>query len=134
VVGTDPEKGLVWLIFQAVGKSTMQLAEMEPGDALPDLLGPLGHSESPGKVGTVVVIGGGVGTAPVLPRAKEYKALGNRVISIVGARSKELLILKEEMAAASDVIYFCTDDGSFGHHGLVTDLLPQIKAEFGPIA
>lgn len=134
VVGTDPERGLVWLIFQAVGKSTQELAGFGPGDALADLVGPLGHAEPARKVGTVLVVGGGVGTAPILPRAKEFKAAGNRVVGIVGARSKELLILGPEMEAACDKVYYCTDDGSFAHHGLVTDLIPGVQAEWGPLA
>ncbi|MDI6870484.1 MAG: sulfide/dihydroorotate dehydrogenase-like FAD/NAD-binding protein [Bacillota bacterium] len=133
VVGTEPEKGLVWLIFQEVGKSTAELAGYSPGDALLDVVGPLGQAEPAGKVGTVLCVGGGVGTAPVLPRAREFKAAGNRVIGIVGARNRDLLILGREMEETCDRVYFCTDDGSFGHHGLVTDLIPLAQAEHGPV-
>lgn len=134
VVGTDPEKGLVWLIFQAVGKSTRELAGYGPGDALLDVVGPLGTAEPAEKLGTVLVVGGGVGTAPILPRAREFKAAGNRVAGIVGARTKDLLILGPELEAACDKVYYCTDDGSFAHHGLVTDLIPGALAEWGPLA
>lgn len=134
VVGTDPGRGLVWLIFQETGKSTRELAGFGPGDQLLDLVGPLGLAEPPEKVGTVVVVGGGVGTAPILPRARELKEAGNRVVGIVGARSKDLLILRSEMEAACDQVFYCTDDGTYGHHGLVTDLLPVVQSEFGPIA
>lgn len=134
VVGTKPEEGLVWLIFQEVGKSTQELAGYEPGDALADLVGPLGYAEPAESLGTVLVVGGGVGTAPILPRAREYRAAGNQVVGIVGARSRELLILGSEMEEACEKVYYCTDDGSFGHHGLVTDLIPVAQEEWGPIA
>jgi NAD(P)H-flavin reductase len=134
VVGTEPEAGLVWLVFQEVGKSTRELAGYGPGDVLADLVGPLGQAEPVETLGKVLMIGGGVGTAPVLPRAREYKAAGNRVFGIVGARSRDLLILGPEMEAACDRVYYCTDDGSFGHHGLVTDLIPVVQADWGPLA
>lgn len=133
VVGTEPEQGLVWVIFQEIGKSTKELAAYGPGDVLADFVGPLGHAEPAGLVGTVLVVGGGVGTAPILPRAREFKAAGNRVVGIVGARNKDLLILGPEMEEACDRVYYCTDDGTFGHHGLVTDLIPVAQAEWGPI-
>ncbi|MGE5509299.1 MAG: sulfide/dihydroorotate dehydrogenase-like FAD/NAD-binding protein [Chitinophagales bacterium] len=134
IVGTEPEKGLVWLIFQEIGKSTKELAGYREGDALLDLAGPLGHAEPARKVGPVLCIGGGVGTAPVLPRAKEFAAAGNLVVGLVGARSQELLILKDEMEAACAKVRYCTDDGSFGHHGLVTDLIGPLNEEHGPFA
>lgn len=134
IVGTEPKQGLVWLIFQEAGKSTRELAGYGPGDQLLDLVGPLGLAEPAGKVGTVLMVGGGVGTAPILPRAREFKEAGNRVVGIVGARSKDLLILGPEMEATCDKVFYCTDDGSFGHHGLVTDLIPVAQSEFGPIA
>lgn len=133
VVGTEPAEGLVWLIFQEVGKSTREFAHLQPGDTLLDLVGPLGHAEPAGQVGTVLVVGGGVGTAPILPRAREFKAAGNRVVGIIGARCRDLLILGTEMEEAVDKVYYCTDDGSFGHHGLVTDLLSVAQAEWGPL-
>ncbi|HHW13830.1 MAG TPA: sulfide/dihydroorotate dehydrogenase-like FAD/NAD-binding protein, partial [Firmicutes bacterium] len=134
VVGTEPDQGLVWVIFQEIGKSTKELATYGPGDVLADFVGPLGHAEPAGRVGTVLVVGGGVGTAPILPRAREFKAAGNRVVGIVGARNQGLLILGPEMEETCDHVYYCTDDGTFGHHGLVTDLIPVAQAEWGPIA
>lgn len=133
VVGTDPQQGTVWLIFQEVGKSTRELAGCGPQDALLDVVGPLGHAEPAGREGTVLCVGGGVGTAPILPRAREFKEAGNRVIGIVGARSRDLLILRREMEEACDHVYYCTDDGTFGHHGLVTDLVPVAQAEHGRV-
>lgn len=134
VVGTEPEKGLVWLIFQEMGKSTKELARYRPGDTMLDLAGPLGHAEPARPQGAVLCIGGGVGTAPILPRAKESAAAGNRVIGLVGARTEELLILRPELEAACEKVYYCTDDGSFGHHGVVTDLIGPLNEEFGPFA
>jgi len=117
------EKGTVSIIFQPVGKSTRQLAELEAGDSLADFFGPLGKPTPIKKYGTVVMIGGGLGIAPLFPQAREFKKAGNHVITIIGARNDSLLILKDRMREVSDELLFSTDDGSAGVKGLVTDIL-----------
>jgi glutamate synthase (NADPH/NADH) small chain len=123
------EAGLITVIFQAVGSSTQKMAKFEKGQALLDVVGPLGKPSHIEKFGTVVCVGGGVGVAPVLPIAKALFEAGNKVISIIGARTKEMLILEDEMKAVSTELYVTTDDGSYGHHGFVTDVLKQIIAK-----
>jgi ferredoxin--NADP+ reductase len=115
----------VSIIFQAVGKSTTEFARMKPGDAYLDVVGPLGLPTHIEKFGTVVGIGGGIGTAPLLPIATAVKAAGNRLLSIVGARTKDLLILEDEMRAVSDEIVVTTDDGSYAKKGFVTTALQE---------
>jgi glutamate synthase (NADPH/NADH) small chain len=110
------------------------MAKFEKGQALLDVVGPLGKPSHIEKFGTVVCVGGGVGVAPVLPIAKALFEAGNKVISIIGARTKEMLILEEEMKAVSTELYVTTDDGSYGHHGFVTDVLKQIIAKGEKIA
>jgi glutamate synthase (NADPH/NADH) small chain len=122
----DREAGLITVIFQAVGSSTQKMAKYEKGQTLLDVVGPLGKPSHIEKFGTVVCVGGGVGVAPVLPIAKALFEAGNKVISIIGARTKEMLILEEEMRAVSTELYVTTDDGTYGHHGFVTDVLKQI--------
>ena len=122
----DRKKGLITVIFQAVGSSTQKMAKYEKGQALLDVVGPLGKPSHIEKFGTVVCVGGGVGVAPVLPIAKALFEAGNKVISIIGARTKEMLILEDEMKAVSTELYVTTDDGTYGHHGFVTDVLKQI--------
>ncbi|MHB8763451.1 MAG: sulfide/dihydroorotate dehydrogenase-like FAD/NAD-binding protein [Deferrisomatales bacterium] len=127
VADTDPAAGTITLVFQAVGKTTTQLGELGAGDRLLDLAGPLGkptHIEA--FPGVTVCVGGGIGVAPVHPIARALKAAGNRVVSIIGARTRELLILEAEMARASSELLVATDDGSYGHHGFVTDVLKQV--------
>ncbi len=128
------EEGLITVIFQAVGSSTQKMAKFEKGQALLDVVGPLGKPSHIEKFGTVVCVGGGVGVAPVLPIAKALFEAGNKVISIIGARTKEMLILEDEMKAVSTELYVTTDDGSYGHHGFVTDVLKQIIAKGEKIA
>ena len=128
------EAGLITVIFQAVGSSTQKMAKFEKGQALLDVVGPLGKPSHIEKFGTVVCVGGGVGVAPVLPIAKALFEAGNKVISIIGARTKEMLILEDEMKAVSTELYVTTDDGSYGHHGFVTDVLKQIIAKGEKIA
>lgn len=123
IVGSDPEAGTVTLIFQAVGHSTRELAALEVGDRLMDLAGPLGQPTHIEKFGTAVVIGGGYGTAPVLPIAEALKDAGNNMIGIIGARTRELLILEKELGEICTRLEIATDDGSYGHHGFVTDVL-----------
>ena len=126
IVDSDTEKGTVDIIFQVAGRSTREFDNLEEGDAFTDVAGPLGCATHIEKFGRVVCIGGGIGTAPILPITKAMKEKGNHVTSIVGARTEELLILLDEMEEASDRIFITTDDGSKGHKGFVTDLLKQI--------
>jgi glutamate synthase (NADPH/NADH) small chain len=122
----DRKEGLITVIFQAVGSSTQKMAKFEKGQTLLDVVGPLGRPSHIEKFGTVVCVGGGVGVAPVLPIAKALFEAGNKVISIIGARTKEMLILEDDMRAVSTELFVTTDDGSYGHHGFVTDVLKQL--------
>ncbi|MCW4032945.1 MAG: sulfide/dihydroorotate dehydrogenase-like FAD/NAD-binding protein [Candidatus Bathyarchaeota archaeon] len=126
IVEKDGEKGIITIIFQEVGKTTKQLGKLQKGDFILDLVGPLGKPTEIANFGTVVIVGGGIGITEAYPETKALKEVGCKVISIIGARSKELLILEEEMASVSDEIYISTDDGSKGHHGFVTDLLKKL--------
>lgn len=123
----DREKGTITLIVQAVGNTTKHLCEtFEEGDDILDVVGPLGHPSEMGRFGTVVCVGGGIGVAPVYPITRAYHELGNKVISIVGARSKDLIIWRDKMQAISDELIITTDDGSEGHKGFVTDPLREM--------
>ena len=133
IADADPEAGTITLIFQEVGKSTLQLGRLKAGDAILDLIGPLGRPTHIEKFGTVVCIGGGIGIAPVYPIAKGMREAGNRVIAIIGARSKDLLILEEEMGKVAHVLKVSTDDGSYGFHGFVSDVLQDVIDEGNPI-
>ena len=127
VADFDQDKGSITLIFQVVGASTELLARMEEGDALLDLVGPLGQpSHIAAGIGTVVCVGGGIGIAPVYPIARGMQEAGNRVISILGAKSRDILIMEEEMRAASDEVLVTTNDGSYGIEGFVTTALTQL--------
>ena len=127
VADFDREKGVITIIFQVVGASTELLASLKEGDEILDFVGPLGKkSEIEPGLGTVVCIGGGIGVAPVYPIARGMKEAGNKVISIIGARSKDILILEKEMRAASDETIVTTDDGSYGVKGFVTTALAQL--------
>lgn len=119
-------QGTITLIVQEVGKSTALINQMEVGQAFADILGPLGTPYPIEKLGTVVGVAGGLGAAPLYPKIKALKEAGNRVIVILGAQRKELLILEEELRANSVELLISTDDGSYGHKGLVTDLLKQV--------
>jgi ferredoxin--NADP+ reductase len=120
------EKGTITIIFQEVGRSTKKLGGMMKGDSILNFLGPLGCPSEIEDYGTVVCIGGGIGVAPLYPIAKALRNVGNRVISIIGARNRDLLILEREMRDTSDEIYITTDDGSKGHHGFVSDVLKEL--------
>ncbi len=122
----DRAAGTITLIFQEVGHTTRQLGTLNVGDALLDLAGPLGKATHIENFGTVVCVGGGIGVAPVYPIARAYKQAGNKVISIIGARSADLLILEKEMAAVSDELIITTDDGSKGRKALVTHPLQEM--------
>ena len=124
----DREKGTIQLIFQEVGDTTRQLGTLKAGEALLDVAGPLGKATEIENYGTVVCIGGGIGVAPVYPIARAYKKAGNRVVSIIGARNADLLIMEKEMRSVSDVLHITTDDGSAGRKGLVVDPLKDMIA------
>lgn len=126
IADADPKTGILTIIFQEVGKSTLQLGRLKSGDALTDLIGPLGLPTHIEKFGTVVCIGGGIGIAPVYPIAKGMREAGNHVFSIIGARTKDLLILEEEMTRVSHHLKISTDDGSYGLHGFVSDILQDL--------
>lgn len=127
VADFDREKGVITIIFQVVGASTELLAALEEGDEILDFVGPLGQkSEIEPGIGTVVCIGGGIGVAPVYPIARGMKEAGNKVISVIGARSKDILIMEKEMRAVSDETIVTTDDGSYGVKGFVTTALQQL--------
>jgi len=123
---TDPQKGTITVIFMVVGKSTALFKTLNVGEGYQDIIGPLGRPTHLEKVGTVVCVGGGTGIAVLHPIARGLKKVGNQVISIIGARTKSLLILEDQMRAASHALHVCTDDGSYGHHGFVTDVLKDI--------
>ncbi len=123
----DRERGTITIVFQEVGKSTMELGTMEPGESLLAVMGPLGHPSELDGAQTVICIGGGLGIAPVYPIARAYKQeKGARVISILGARSSDLLYFLDRMKAISDEMILCTDDGSAGRKGVVTAPLREI--------
>ncbi len=126
IAGSDPEKGTITIIVQGMGKSTRELNRKEAGDTIHDIVGPLGTPSHIENFGTAVSIGGGVGTAIAYPTAVALKEAGNNVITINGARSKDLVILEKEMAAVSDEAYITTDDGSYGFHGFVTQKLQEL--------
>ena len=126
IVDSDGDRGTVSIIFQAVGKSTVELARMNEGDVILDVVGPLGVPTHVEKFGRVVCVGGGVGIAPVYPIVCAMAKAGNEVVSLISARSKELLILEKEMAAASDVLKVATDDGSCGFHGFPTQIMQDM--------
>ncbi|MCD5398039.1 sulfide/dihydroorotate dehydrogenase-like FAD/NAD-binding protein [candidate division NPL-UPA2 bacterium] len=120
------KKGTVGIIFQEVGRTTRRLAALPVGGLLRDFLGPLGRSSEIERFGRVICVGGGVGTAVLYPEAKALREAGNRIISIVGARNKELLILEKKMREISHEFYITTDDGSYGRRGVVTGVLKEI--------
>ncbi len=126
IVDTNKKEETVTIIFQEVGTTTKCLANLDKGDNIMDIIGPLGRSTHVGKVGKVICIGGGVGTAEIYPVAKAFKEAGNEVTSIIGARNKELLLLADEMKKTSDLFHIATDDGSFGKKGFVTDILKEL--------
>jgi len=126
---SDPEKGTITVIYQVVGKSTALFKTLQVGDGYQDVIGPLGRPTHIEKVGKVVCVGGGTGTAVMYPITRGLKEIGNHVIAIIGARTKDLLILEDEMRAASHELHVCTDDGSYGHHGFVTEVLGRVLGE-----
>ncbi len=125
IADADPAKGSITLVIQAVGKSTRELVALQPGDSIRDIVGPLGHPTELLTAGHAVCVGGGVGTAVVHPIAQGLHAVGVAVTSIIGGRSKELVIYEHELRAYGETIV-CTDDGSYGRHGFVTDALKDV--------
>ncbi len=122
----DQEKGTVTIIFQEVGKSTMQLGELDEGEFIADFVGPLGKEIEEKNFGQVVCVGGGVGIAPIYPKARALKMIGNHITSIIGARSSDLLFWEDRMQSVSDTLYVTTDDGSYGEKGFVTSVLDRV--------
>lgn len=129
ITDLDAETGILTIIFQEVGKTTAHLATLKKGNSLADVVGPLGIPTHMDDYGSCICVGGGIGIAPIHFVAKSLKAASNRVISIIGARSKNLLILEQEMKNISDELHISTDDGSYGHHGFVTDVLTQLLSK-----
>ncbi len=126
IADSDILNGTITIIAQGIGKTTKELNRLETGDFIQDLVGPLGKASHIENFGTAVSIGGGVGTAIAFPTAKALKEAGNHVISIIGGRSKEFIILENEMREVCDEVYATTDDGSYGYHGFVTNKLKDI--------
>ncbi len=122
----NPEAGTIRIIFQVVGKTTAYLSTFKEGDSILDVIGPLGKPTDIEKVGTVVCVGGGTGIAVLYPITKALKDAGNHVISIIGARSKNILILEDDMREASHELHITTDDGSYGRKGFVSDVLKEL--------
>lgn len=121
IADADIKRGTITLVIQAVGDSTRAICALEPGECLTDVVGPLGKATHIENFGTVVCCGGGVGVAPLLPIIKAMKQAGNRVISVLAARNKDLIILEGQVREHSDEVIIMTDDGSYGRKGLVTD-------------
>ena len=126
VADSDPVRGSITIVVQGIGKTTRLLNRLEAGDAILDVVGPLGRPSEVKRFGTACVIGGGVGAAIAYPTAVALKQAGNRVVSILGGRTRSLVVLEDEIRATSDVLYVTTDDGSHGEKGLVTDRLKAL--------
>ena len=126
IADVDPKRGTIRLIWQRVGKTTAELADLQQGDEIANVTGPLGKPTHIENFGTVVCVGGGIGNAPLLPIVKALKEAGNEIISILGARNKELFILEDDFAKISDELIITTDDGSYGRKALVTEPLKEV--------
>lgn len=126
IADADKERGTITLVVQTIGLSSMKICALSEGDYITDVVGPLGQATHIENFGTVVCAGGGVGVAPMLPIVKALKEAGNKVITILAGRSKELIILEEEMRASSDEVIIMTDDGSYGKKGLVTEGIESV--------
>lgn len=129
IADSNTEDGTITIIVQGIGKTTKHLNTLNTGDIIRDVVGPLGKPSEIENFGTAVSIGGGVGTAIAFPTAKALKEAGNKVISILGGRTKEFVILEDEMKEFSDEVYPTTDDGSYGFHGFVTQKLQELIDE-----
>lgn len=128
IASSDVEKGTITLVVQKIGVSSTKLTNLNVGDEITDVVGPLGRATHIEKFGTVVCSGGGVGVAPLLPIVEAMKKAGNRVITILAARTKNLVILEEQMRRFSDEVIIMTDDGSYGKKGLVTNGIEEVAA------
>ena len=126
IADANPEMGTISLIVQSVGKTTREMAMLRPGNVIHDIVGPLGRPTHIQRFGTVLCVGGGIGTAPLYPIAKGMKEARNRVITVLGARTHDLLILEDDMRNVSDELIITTDDGSYGTKGLVTDAIRSL--------
>jgi ferredoxin/flavodoxin---NADP+ reductase len=126
IAESDIEKGTITLVVQRVGSSSKKLCDLKEGDYIQDVVGPLGKATHVENFGTVVCAGGGVGVAPLLPIVQAMKKAGNRVITVLAARNKDLIILEDEMRASSDEVILMTDDGSSGRQGLVTNGVEEV--------
>jgi len=126
IAGLDREHGLLTIVYQVVGKTSALMTTVPAGGEISDCVGPLGLPSHVENWGTACVVGGGIGIAPVYPIAQAYKAAGNRVISIIGARTKSLMFYEEEHRAVADELHVCTDDGTYGEHGFVSDVLKKL--------
>jgi ferredoxin--NADP+ reductase len=126
IAESDPARGSITIVVQGIGKTTRLLNSLEAGDAILDVVGPLGRPSEVERFGTVCVIGGGVGAAIAYPTAVALKQAGNRVVSILGGRTRSLVVLEDEIRATSDALFVTTDDGSYGEKGLVTDRLKAL--------
>ena len=127
---SNPKKGTITIVYMVVGKSTELFKTLQVGDAYQDVIGPLGKPTELEKLpGEVVCVGGGTGIAVLHPIAKKLKEIGNNVIGIIGSRTKELLIMEDEMKAATNELFICTDDGTYGRKGFVTEVLKEILDE-----
>jgi ferredoxin--NADP+ reductase len=129
VAAADPDRGTITLFVQGVGKTTRQLNTLEAGDELASVAGPLGKPSDIEHYGTAVVVGGGVGTAIAYPVVAALRHAGNRVVAIVGGRSRDYVLLESEIAATGAELIACTDDGSYGRHGFVTEALADVIAD-----
>ncbi len=132
IADANPMEGWIQLIFQTVGATTHKLATLNTGDYIQNILGPLGNPTHIEKVGEVICVGGGIGVAPLYPIAQAFKQAGNKLIIIMGARTKNLLILEKEMKLLADEMIICTDDGSYGRKCLVTEPLKEVCARSSP--
>lgn len=132
IADADPEKGTITIIYQVVGKTTQELGTLNVGDKINNVVGPLGQPTHIENFGKVVCVGGGIGVAPLHPIAQAMKAAGNEVITIIGAQTKDKLILETEMDEIADRLIVCTDDGSYGEKALVTGPLKKICEEEKP--
>jgi len=126
IAGIDREHGLLTIIYQVVGKTSALMTSVPAGGDISDCVGPLGLPSHSEKWGTACVVGGGIGIAPIYPIAQAYKEAGNKLHTIIGARNKSLLFYEEEHRAVADQLHVCTDDGSYGHHGFVSDVLKKL--------
>jgi ferredoxin--NADP+ reductase len=129
IADTDRQAGTIELIVKAIGATTMRLCEKDEGDSISDVMGPLGQPTEILKVDHAVAVGGGVGTAVIYPLAQALRQAGTHVSAITGGRTKELVVLEEELGKVADAVYACTDDGSYGFHGTVADKLKELMAD-----